>query len=347
MEAPFLINHKDTQYPSAAELVAIGRIDSIDLSTNTLTVEGQVAAISESTQLIDALHGTSHLLIATANTKQHLNVGDHVAIAGDVTGPGQAIARFVVLMTSPATPGTSLVYVRGVVDEIDPIGREISIGQLRLNLNVSGNLNNSDNILVGDIIEAVGYSIGSGKLAVTDCAPIKSSEIESAETSTPQGIHGSGLKGIHGSGLKGIHGSGLKGIHGSGLKGIHGSGLKGIHGSGLKGIHGSGLKGIHGSGLKGIHGSGLKGIHGSGLKGIHGSGLKGIHGSGLKGIQGSGLKGIHGSGLKGIHGSGLKGIHGSGLKGIHGSGLKGIHGSGLKGIHGSGLKGIAPSESST
>ncbi len=252
MEAPFLIHQKDTQYPSASELVAMGRIDSIDLSTNTLTVEGQVAAISESTQLIDALPGTSHLLIAAANTKHHLNVGDQVAIAGDITGPGQAIARFVVLMTSPATPGTSLVYVRGVVEEIDPIGREISIGQLRLNLNVSGDLNNYDNILAGDIIEAVGYSIGSGKLAVTDFAPITPPEIESTETSTPQGIHGSGLKGIHGSGLKGIHGSGLKGIHGSGLKGIHGSGLKGIHGSGLKGIHGSGLKGIHGSGLKGI-----------------------------------------------------------------------------------------------
>jgi hypothetical protein len=242
MEAPFLINQQDTQYPSASELVAIGRIDSIDLSTNTLTVEGQVAAISESTQLIDALHGTSHPLIAAAT--HNLSVGDHVAIAGDVTGPGQAIARFVVLMTNAAIPGTSLVYVRGIVEEIDPIGREISIGHLRLNLNLSGDLDYYDNLLVGDIIEAVGYSIGSGQLAVTDFAQLTSAEFEASASSSLQGIHGSGLKGIHGSGLKGIHGSGLKGIHGSGLKGIHGSGLKGIHGSGLKGIHGSGLKGI-------------------------------------------------------------------------------------------------------
>jgi hypothetical protein len=263
LEAPSLINQISRQYPSASELVAIGQIDSLDLSTNTLTVAGQVAAISEGTQLIDALHGTSHLLVAAADNEHHLNVGDHVAIAGDITGPGQAIARFVVLMTNAATPGTSLVYVRGVVEEIDQIGKEISIGQLRLDLNPSGNLNNYDSLLVGDIVEAVGYSIESRKLAVTDLAQITSPEIASTVASTPQGIHGSGLKGIHGSGLKGIHGSGLKGIHGSGLKGIHGSGLKGIHGSGLKGIHGSGLKGIHGSGLKGIHGSGLKGISAS------------------------------------------------------------------------------------
>jgi hypothetical protein len=226
-ESPPVINHTNTQYPSASELVVIGTIDSLDLSSNTITVAGQTATVTESTQLIDALNGTSHTLVSLANSKQSLSAGGHVAIAGDVTGPGQSIARFVVLLASAAAPGTSLVYVRGVVERADPLGEEIAIGQLKLNLHLANSLNEGDNPVLGDIVEAVGYSAGLGQLAVTDIAKITYLEADTVNEPSLQGIHGSGLKGIHGSGLKGIHGSGLKGIHGSGLKGIHGSGLKG------------------------------------------------------------------------------------------------------------------------
>jgi hypothetical protein len=256
LESPSVINRTNTQYPSAAELVVIGTIESLDRSSDTITVAGQTATVTESTRVIDALNGTSHSPVSFANSKQSLSAGDHVAIAGDVTGPGQSIARFVVRMATAAAPGTSLVYVRGVVEGVDPIGKEIAIGHL--NLYVADGLDAYNNPDIGDIVEAVGYSAGVGQLAVVDIAGITYPEAGTVNKSSLKGIHGSGLRGIHGSGLKGIHGSGLKGIHGSGLKGIHGSGLKGIHGSGLKGIHGSGLKGIHGSGLKGIHGSGLK-----------------------------------------------------------------------------------------
>jgi len=232
-ESQSIIKRARSQHLSASELVAIGTVDALDLSTNTLTVAGQSAVISETTQLIDALSGTSSLF--NANAKRSLDIGDHVAIAGDITGPGKSVARFVVLMATAAAPGTSLIYVRGVIEKTDLLRKGLVIGNLAIDFNVIGNPSERDNLANGDIIEAIGYSAGSGQFTATDLSNLTSIETDSTSHLNLQGIHGSGLKGIHGSGLKGIHGSGLKGIHGSGLKGIHGSGLKGIHGSGLKG----------------------------------------------------------------------------------------------------------------
>jgi len=89
-ETPSVISRATSPRPSASELIAIGTIDSVDLSGSTITVAGQSAVLTEGTRLIDALSGTSHPLDAA--TKQLLGAGDHVAISGDVTGPGQSIA---------------------------------------------------------------------------------------------------------------------------------------------------------------------------------------------------------------------------------------------------------------
>ncbi len=245
-------------HSSASELVAIGTIDSIDQINNSLTVAGQTISITENTQLVDELNGSSHPLNLVSDVHLGLSIGRHVAIAGNIVGIGQSTAEFIVTMPAAAAPGTSLIYVRGVLQEIDPITQRRAIGNLKLNFNLA--TYESTDLLPGNVVEIVGYHAGPRQLEVIGFSNLTLPEPVATSTARLKGIHGSGLKGIHGSGLKGIHGSGLKGIHGSGLKGIHGSGLKGIHGSGLKGIHGSGLKGIHGSGLKGIHGSGLKGI---------------------------------------------------------------------------------------
>ena len=242
LETIAVITRRNIPNTLAPELISIGTIESFDQANNLLVVAGQNTFIPRNTQLIDASSGKSSSLGFNGKDIHDLHIGRHVAVAGDIIGLGQSIATFVVLIPTPAARGTSLVYVRGILQESNPNSRELVIGNTKLDLGIVRS-SDYDNLSPGDLLEVVGYDAGPGQLTVTGLSKLAPQDPLTTGNPAPQDTAlSSGLNGIHGSGLKGIHGSGLKGIHGSGLKGIHGSGLKGIHGSGLKGIHGSGLK---------------------------------------------------------------------------------------------------------
>jgi len=233
-----------------APLIAIGQVQSKDGDFSSVTIAGQEIYLVDTTSFLDMTVGVS--ITGSSEALDGIKVGDYVAVAGSPLAPGQAIASVIVAIPSPYIAGSSPIYLRVIVDDIDDLAGLAGSASTEIDLSTTASGFRLTSNSAYSTVEVFGYSSSENALlfatSAANVAPWSSSAehgsslSEDPSLSDTYGIHGSGLRGIHGSGLRGIHGSGLRGIHGSGLRGIHGSGLRGIHGSGLRGIHGSGLR---------------------------------------------------------------------------------------------------------
>ena len=207
----------DEEFPSAPTLLTIGIVDSWDPQSMILMVSGQATSLAEGALIIDTPRDIN-APITTENVSWYLRPGAYIAVAGYAFGPGQNLATHIVRMEPNTAFGSSPIYVRGVLEQLDVTQGIAIVGKSGLDL---AGLTNWDGPGVGNVVEVFGYGSTPGRVLVAEYA-----SLESATTLASNRPSSGKLAGISGSGLKGISGSGLKGISGSGLKGISGSGLK-------------------------------------------------------------------------------------------------------------------------
>ena len=215
----------DTQ----SDLVAIGRVDSVDSTFSSITILGQEIFVIETT-------------LALGSVGELPEVGAYVAVSGELLTPGKAVASAVVSVPAVYIEGVSPTYVRALTETIEAAPHIKIAGELRIDTGNAYWPNEQAESALTATIEAVGYA-SNGELIAFSARIVPGQAIGTPQEESVNINSGSDLAGIHGSGLRGIHGSGLRGINGSGLRGINGSGLRGINGSGLRGINGSGLRG--------------------------------------------------------------------------------------------------------
>jgi hypothetical protein len=251
-------------------LAAYGPIDAIDLSKKQLTILGQTVSLTSQTQAtsrtLSLPRDLSSALLRSGN-------GALVAVYGRIQADGVIQATQIDFSSQAWVPGTTTVYVRGVVTQLRPAVARAQIGKLSVEY-AAGLFDPSvaDALRVGSAVEILGTKFSTGEMF--------------ASRVSVSGIGGSSTSGIGGSSTSGIGGSSTSGIGGSSTSGIGGSSTSGIGGSSTSGIGGSSTSGIGGSSTSGIGGSSLKGIGGSSASGIGGSSTSGIGGSSTSGIGG-------------------------------------------------------------
>jgi hypothetical protein len=274
-----------------SDIVAFGPIDAA-AAGRPLQVLGQTVSLSSAT--VVTLNGRS----VSANRAATLvanSGGSLVAVYGSVQANGTLAATQIDFSNEAWVPGTTTVFIRGVVTQVNPAVARAQVG--KLSVDYSAGLydpNVASTVKVGSTIDLVGTQFAAGKMYASTV-----------------GIGGSSANDIGGSSTAGIGGSSTAGIGGSSKSGIGGSSTAGIGGSSKSGIGGSSTAGIGGSSTAGIGGSSTAGIGGSSKSGIGGSSTAGIGGSSTAGIGGSSTAGIGGSSTAGIGGSSTAGIGGS------------------------------------
>ena len=251
---------------------------------------GPVVATSASGHEITVLGRTFHTreLVAVAP-------GEYVAVHADIKPDGSLSDAWIEPLGT-YTPGSDLVYEKGVVSEVQPFIGRMSIGSSKIDYTSSLYGSTGVDPSVGDVVAVSGIQPQANSMVLVDSLSAaadlaRNAVLRGGETSSAS-VQGSGVKStsIQGSGFRSasIQGGGVKSasIQGSGLRSasIQGSGVKStsIQGSGLRSAstQGSGVKStsIQGSGLRSasIQGGGVKSasIQGSGLRSasIQGSG---------------------------------------------------------------------------
>ena len=197
----------------AANLLAIGPVESLNLQTGTAVILGQRVVLG---------------------SEAHLAVGETVAVFGRVLSDGRLLATSV-LDRGTYVAGATQVLLSGTVERNDEsLGRAVVSG---VNVDLTPMMSNGALALrAGSKVEIVGMQpLARGLILV--------SGVSGGGLS---GVSGGGLSGVSGGGFSGVSGGGLRGVSGGGLSGVSGGGLSGVSGGGFSGVSGGGLRGnIH------------------------------------------------------------------------------------------------------
>jgi hypothetical protein len=298
--------------------LAIGTIESVDARTSSIVVLGQKYSVGSAT----LVSGTKSY--SAGNAAQFLAPGTLVWVDGELAANGSAKVSSLTLLPEANIPGSTQVFVAGVVKAVDSTGK-VKIGSLTIDTTpVIGTFDGT--IAVGDSLEFLGVQpAANGIFVASVVADLR-----------VQGVGGTGKSGVGGTGVAGVGGTGIAGVGGTGTTGVGGAGLTGVGGTGLTGVGGTGKTGVGGTGTTGVGGTGLTGVGGTGLTGVGGTGKTGVGGTGTTGVGGTGFTGVGGTGLTGVGGTGKTGVGGTGTTGVGGTGLTGVGGTGIKGVGGTG-----------
>jgi len=314
---------------SAAPL-AIGTIESIDARSSSLVVLGQKFSVATAT-LVSGSKSYS-----AGKAAQFLAPGTLVWVDGELASNGTAKVASITLLPETNVPGSTQVFVAGVVKAVDSTGK-VKIGSLTIDTTPTiGTFEGT--ISVGDSVEFLGVQPAANGLFVASA--VADLRVQGVGGTGLNGVGGTGLAGVGGTGTSGVGGTGVKGVGGTGKSGVGGTGLTGVGGTGVAGVGGTGVAGVGGTGLAGVGGTGKSGVGGTGLTGVGGTGKAGVGGTGVAGVGGTGVAGVGGTGLAGVGGTGTAGVGGTGVKGVGGTGKSGVGGTGLTGVGGTGLTGV-------
>jgi len=248
-------------------LIAVGKIEHIDLAESAVYVNGQRIVLDNYTEV----HSSDVSLDGYIGLSE-LTLFDYVAIGGENIDAGTSLATVIAKLDEAYVDGSSPAYLRAVISSSSgETGIALSGNSL---IDYTGSLHSSENpkLAAGQLVEFFGTTIDSS-FEATQAKTLGSLGLGTNMASV-QAIRGSGVRAIRGSGVRAIRGSGVRAIRGSGVRAIRGSGVRAIRGSGVRAIRGSGVRAIRGSGVRAIRGSGVRAIRGSGVRAIRGSGIR-------------------------------------------------------------------------
>ena len=166
------------QYGS--DLEALGEVQSIDTAKGFLVVAGQRIAISRQTKfLIDQKE------VDLAKGFSAIRVGDDLAVTGELDAPATTINR----LSESYVPGSTPVYVKGIVSAIDGLVGTAKIDTLTIDFTPAMSSPAFQKLAVGDIVEVTGVRPQSnGKLLVSDL--VRATSIAGTSVVSPESIAG-------------------------------------------------------------------------------------------------------------------------------------------------------------
>ena len=171
------------QFSGEADLLAVGAIEKIDLSSGYALIAGQYVFISKETVLLENESAVSSGLDAL----QLLHTGDLVAVNGLLEGPAASIARF----SESYVPGATSIFVRGRVSKVDDSVGVATVGSLKINFTPAMGSSAFEAFREGQVIEAIGIQpeIGGTLIAST----VRPNAITGTSIVTPRAITGTSL----------------------------------------------------------------------------------------------------------------------------------------------------------
>src|SRR5450631_3872031 len=112
------------QNRSEADLLAVGAIETIDLSSGFVLVAGQRVLVSRDTVLIE----NESAISSGAGALRLLHAGDFVAVNGLLERAAASISR----LPESYVPGATSVFVRGRVSRVDDSNGVATVGGLKI-----------------------------------------------------------------------------------------------------------------------------------------------------------------------------------------------------------------------
>lgn len=231
---------------NAAEVQAVGPVESIAGRAASIKVLGQ----------------TFRATPALSKKAGALNVGDYVAVSGEMTADGSLIAKSVVRVDAAYTPGASEVFLHSMVESYSPLTGVLKAGgvQIALSQVLTGNLSS---FRPGEVVEIVGTQALAGGVVWATALQVDPVGSDQAESLSIQGTGANALS-IQGTGANtlSIQGTGASklSIQGTGKQSIQGTGANtlSIQGTGKQSIQGTGAStlSIQGTGKQSIQGTG-------------------------------------------------------------------------------------------
>jgi hypothetical protein len=260
-----------------AEIAAVGAVEAIDCSSQTIRVLGIT---------FKAANSVEAAAICSYGQPQELL---YVAISGkSLDDSSIRVEKSSLLSKGAYVPGATPVYIRGQITKQSSL-----VGELTVNGAIVSGLQNSQ--VLGHEVEIVGTQPVLGGLVLADSS--SGSGIQSSSGSGKLSSSGSGILSSSGSGRLSSSGSGRLSSSGSGIMSSSGSGKLSSSGSGILSSSGSGIMSSSGSGKLSSSGSGILSSSGSGIMSSSGSGILSSSGSGTLSSSGSGRLSSSGSGL--------------------------------------------------
>jgi hypothetical protein len=214
----------DNQYETP--LLAIGQVTTIDTTNNTAQVNGQTILLDSQSQVTS----TSNISYGIGA----LEIGDHVAVSGDLVDPGFSLATNIIVFDDTYVAGDSSAYARVLIDSLDESIAKATSGSTSIDLvNVD-----SSEVLAGIELEAFGSAYGNTFSAES----ISILSLADEGESNLQKIRASGVRKIRASGVRKIRASGVRKIRASGVRKIRASGVRKIRASGVRKVRASGVR---------------------------------------------------------------------------------------------------------
>ncbi|MBW7930275.1 MAG: hypothetical protein H3C57_03095, partial [Gammaproteobacteria bacterium] len=144
--------------------------------------------------------------------------GDYVAVTGELSADGPALATSIIRLGGSYSAGNSPVYLRGVVSGLSSNGTA-SINTAEVDLAQAYAGSGMASLANGDTVEVLGFELPRAANDPIYVIATNAANLADLGDHEVLGITGSGVRGITGSGVRGITGSGVRGITGSGVRG--------------------------------------------------------------------------------------------------------------------------------
>jgi hypothetical protein len=223
----------------AEAVFVLGPLEGIAPDGSKVTVLGQTFSIAQpaSTRSEQSLR---------RNPGVRLSLGSYVYIEGGRAAGGGLVANSISLAKSGYVPGSSEVFLSGIVAKYEPAVGILTIGAVDIYA-TEAFVDSHSGIAVGDMVQIEGKQAQpSGVIWAS-----------SLHVVSPESIQGTGIQSIQGTGIQSIQGTGIQSIQGTGIQSIQGTGIQSIQGTGIQSIQGTGIQSIQGTGIQSIQGTGL------------------------------------------------------------------------------------------
>jgi len=208
---------------SAQETVVLGPVEQVNLGKPSLTVLGQTFAL---TPAVTVTLGTKRL--KASDVLQVVHPGTYLSVVGTDSTSGLSIAKEIVVSRRPYVPGSSDVFISGLVTAYDPSTGQAKVGNLQVDATSMFASNSSFEIGVGSRIEVFGRQAIVGGVVWANEFKL----LNSGAGTSVQSISGTGTQSISGTGMQSISGTGTQSISGTGTQSISGTGTQSISGTG-------------------------------------------------------------------------------------------------------------------
>ena len=171
------------QNRSEADLLAVGAIEKIELSSGSVQVAGQHVLLSRDTVFIE----NESAISSGADVLRLLHAGDFVAVNGLLERAAASISR----LSESYVPGATSVFVRGRVSHVDDSIGVATVGQLKIDFTPAMGSSSFEGLNEGQVIDAVGIQPNIGGVLIASM--IRSNAITGTSLVTPRAITGTSM----------------------------------------------------------------------------------------------------------------------------------------------------------